>query len=89
MTRRSPGPSREIGVNRDEAGTRPKAGADTVDRRYLNDTNATRDRHARTTMAAQNALSVSVLAVARVVTGVAVPLNGVRVEVVVGRLGDG
>ncbi len=40
-------------------------------------------------MAAENALNVGGLAVARVVIGIAVPLDGVPVDVVVGCLDDG
>lgn len=89
MTRRSPGLSREAGVERGEAGTRLKGSADAVGRRCGNDTRAIRDQHARSAMAAQNALSVRGLAVARLVIGMGVPLDGVRVEVVVRRLDDG
>jgi len=60
-----------------------------VNRRRWNGTVTIRDQHARTAVAAQNALSVSGLGVARVVAGMAVPLGGVRAEVVVGRLDDG
>ncbi|MDE2764368.1 MAG: hypothetical protein OXQ94_06015 [Gemmatimonadota bacterium] len=52
----------------------------------MNDPRAIRGQHTRTAMAAQRALSVSGPAVARAVIGMAVPLGGVRVEVVVGRL---
>ena len=55
----------------------------------MNDTSATRDQHARTAVHAQYALGVSGLAVARVVFGIPVPLDGVRVDVDVGRLDDG
>ena len=85
--RRSPGPSREAAVDRDDAGTPLNVGADTVDCRCMNGTGAIRHRHARTAMAAQKALSVSGLAV-RVLIGMAAPLVGVWVEVVVGRLDD-
>ena len=88
VTWRSPGPSREVGVDRDQAGARPKLGADTVDGRRMNDTSAIRDQHARTDVRAQNALSLSGLAVDRVLIGVAVPLGAVRADVVVGRLND-
>ena len=52
----------------------------------MNDTRMTRARHARAAMAARNARGVGGLAVAWVVTGRAVPLDGDRPEVVVGRL---
>ena len=55
----------------------------------MNHTSVTCDHHARTAMAAQSASSVSRLVVARVVTRRAVPLDGVRRKVVVGRLDDG
>lgn len=89
VTWRSPGPSRESGVDRGEAGARLKEGADTVNGRRMNDTSAMRDQHARTAVRAQNALSMSGLAIAPVFIGIAVPLGGERVDVVVGRLDDG
>ena len=52
-------------------------------------TSAICDQHSRAAMAAQNARSVSVLVVARAVIGMAVPLDRVRIEVVVGRLDSG
>ncbi|MXV96797.1 MAG: hypothetical protein F4Y07_14520 [Gemmatimonadetes bacterium] len=55
----------------------------------MSDTSALRDQHARAPMAAQNARRVDGLAVARVVIGLAVPLDGRRVEVIVGRLDGG
>ena len=55
----------------------------------MNDTSAIRGQHARAAMCAQNARRVGRLAVVRVVTGMAVPLDGVGAEVVVGRLDDG
>jgi len=55
----------------------------------MNDTGATCDQHARPGMAAQGALSVSGPVVVLVVTVMAVPPGGVRIEVVVGRLDDG
>ena len=55
----------------------------------MNGKGAIRDRHTRPAVRAQNAPSVSGLAVARVLIGIAVPLDGVRVEVVVGSLDDG
>jgi len=63
--------------------------ADTVDRRCKPDDSTVRDRHARAAMAAQNARSVNGPVAAGVVTRLAVPLGGVRLEVVVGRLDDG
>ena len=89
LTRRSPGLSRESNVSRGEAGARRKMNTDTVDRRCKHDDSAIRDRHTRTAMAAQNARSVSGLVVAGLVTRFAAPLEGVRLEVVVGRLDDG
>jgi len=64
-------------------------GADTADRRYMSDNSAIRDQHARAPMAAQNTRRMGGLAVARVVIGLAVPLDGGRVEVIVGRLDGG
>jgi len=81
--------SREAGVNRGEAGTCRKVSADNADRRRVNHNRAIRDRHAHAAMAAQNALDVSGLVVAGVVTRLAMPLDGVRLEVVVRRLDDG
>ncbi len=88
-TRRSPGLSGEAGVNRGEARTRLNVGTDPDNCRCMNNTGAIRCQHARTAMAAQNARGVSGLAVTRVVIRMTVPLDGVRVEVVVGRFGDG
>ena len=80
---------REAGVNRGEGGTRLDVSADTVDRRRMTDTSTICGQHARAAMAAQNARSVRGLAVARVVASIAVPLDGGRAEMVVGRLYDG
>lgn len=88
VTRRSPGLSREAGVSRCEAGARLKVSVDTAHHRCMNDASAISDPHARTAIAAQNALSVSGLAVARLLIGMAAPLDGVRVQVVVERLDD-
>ena len=55
----------------------------------MNGTLAVRGQHAGNAMAAQNARTVSGLAIAWVVIRMAVPLDGVRAQVVVGRLNDG
>ena len=55
----------------------------------MNDAGAVRGRHGHAAVDAQNALGVSGLGVFRVVVGMAAPLDGVRVEVVVRRLDDG
>ncbi len=89
VTGRSPGAGRKAGVNRGEAGARLKVGADALDGRRMNAPSAIRDQHARTAVRAQNALGVSGLTFARVVIGIAVPLGGMRLEVVVRRLDDG
>ncbi len=63
--------------------------ADTVDFSRGTDPSALREQHARGTMAAQKARRMGGLAIARLLVGIAAPLGGVRIEVVVGRFDDG
>jgi len=60
-----------------------------MDLRRGSDGSALREQHARGAMAAQKAWRMGGLAVARVVVGMTVPLDGVRVDVIVGRLDNG